>query len=471
MLTIYHNSSYTKEKLYIFRVIFEEWLGINYHTVETNISDICIMSDKDSKIKKISICEVLFSTHLDLWLTLEALPQQPLKQIYFKNSSIIEPSLVHSEVPVIYGKSNQKENCLEIDENQTLRLGIDIFGSIFFMITRYEEYVKNEMDNHGRFPAHASLAYQEGFLTRPIVNEYLEILWSCLQLLDPLLNRKKRQYSLFLTHDVDHPLALIQKSFFRISKNLLADLGMRHDMQLFGKRLMSSFQSCWGDYRNDPNNTFDFLMRVSEQFNIKSHFFFIAGHSAIEFDGHYSLDMPWIRKLMRSIHEREHKIGLHPSYHTYCSPTLLKQEFSKLLQVCEKENISQDEWGGRHHYLRWKASETWQHWNDVGLNFDSTLSFADHEGFRCGVCYDYPVFNLLLSKELSLREVPLIVMDGTILGSNYRNLGTEKALENIIHLTGLVKKYDGTFTLLWHNNFLLGEKLEKLYKRVIVSIV
>ena len=138
MLTIYHNSSYTKEKLYIFRVIFEEWLGINYHTVETNISDICITSDKDSKIKKISICEVLFSTHPDLWLTLEALPQQPLKQIYFKNSSIIEPSLVHSEVPVIYGKSNQKENCLEIDENQTLRLGIDIFGSIFFMITRYE---------------------------------------------------------------------------------------------------------------------------------------------------------------------------------------------------------------------------------------------------------------------------------------------------------------------------------------------
>jgi hypothetical protein len=36
MLTIYHNSSYIKEKLYVFRVIFEEWLGINYRTVEAS---------------------------------------------------------------------------------------------------------------------------------------------------------------------------------------------------------------------------------------------------------------------------------------------------------------------------------------------------------------------------------------------------------------------------------------------------
>jgi len=41
------------------------------------------------------------------------------------------------------------------------------------MLTRYEEVVKSVKDEHERFPARASLAYREGFLMRPIVNEYL----------------------------------------------------------------------------------------------------------------------------------------------------------------------------------------------------------------------------------------------------------------------------------------------------------
>ena len=62
-----------------------------------------------------------------------------------------------------------------------IQLGLDIFGSVFFMITRYEEVVKSDRDEYDRFPAAASLAYQEGFLDRPIVNEYLEILWTCMK--------------------------------------------------------------------------------------------------------------------------------------------------------------------------------------------------------------------------------------------------------------------------------------------------
>ena len=39
---------------------------------------------------------------------------------------------------------------------------VDVLGSIFFLLTRYEEIVIGTRDRHGRFPASASIAGREG---------------------------------------------------------------------------------------------------------------------------------------------------------------------------------------------------------------------------------------------------------------------------------------------------------------------
>lgn len=85
------------------------------------------------------------------------------------------------------------DNYMDVQDFK-VKLGLDIFGSAFFMLTRYEEVVKSVKDEHERFQARASLAYQEGFLERPIVNEYLEILWWSMKRLWPNLERKKESF-------------------------------------------------------------------------------------------------------------------------------------------------------------------------------------------------------------------------------------------------------------------------------------
>lgn len=45
------------------------------------------------------------------------------------------------------------------------------------------------------------------------------------------------------------------------------------------------------------------------------------------------------------------------------------------------------------------------------MEWDSTLSYADKEGFRCGVCYSFSVFNFLQRKKLMLKERLLIVVE------------------------------------------------------------
>lgn len=51
----------------------------------------------------------------------------------------------------------------------------------------------------------------------------------------------------------------------------------------------------------------------------------------------------------------------------------------------------------------------------------------------------------------NVLEVPLIVMDTTLKSNIYMNLSPEEGLSKIINLMHKVKKYNGIFTLLWHN--------------------
>ena len=44
------------------------------------------------------------------------------------------------------------------------------------MLSRYEELIIKERDIHNRFPAYLSIAKQNGFLDRPLIDEYIIVL-------------------------------------------------------------------------------------------------------------------------------------------------------------------------------------------------------------------------------------------------------------------------------------------------------
>lgn len=49
----------------------------------------------------------------------------------------------------------------------------DIIASAFFLVTRYEEYVRRDCrDQHGRFIGRESTQYKFGILQEPVVNQY-----------------------------------------------------------------------------------------------------------------------------------------------------------------------------------------------------------------------------------------------------------------------------------------------------------
>ena len=218
----------------------------------------------------------------------------------------------------------------------------DPFGTAFFFLTRYEELVKPDRDHRDRFPAAAAAVAD-----RPIVNEVLEALWGDLVRAFPRLERKQRSFELVVTHDVDVPSCR-----GRSVRNIGSAALRSRDVVLTARRIAGA----------DPCDTFGFLLDASERRGLRSAFYFIADEES------YALDD--VRPLLRTIHERGHEIGLHPSYDTFRDLERTRAELARLRAVCAEEGIEQEHWGGRQHFLRWEAPTTWQIWEDAGLTYD-----------------------------------------------------------------------------------------------------
>ncbi len=189
-----------------------------------------------------------------------------------------------------------------------LAFSFDVFGSAFFFLTRYEEIVRRDRDRHDRFAASSSIATSEGFLDRPVVDEYVDLLWAALETLWPSLGRRPSAFRLRPTHDVDLPWAALAR------RALVGDLLRRRDTALAARRLRSFVDARSGHFDRDPFNTFGFLMDVSERLGLQSTFYFRAEGGLDGSHARYRLSDPPIESLLRQIHERGHVVGLHTSY-------------------------------------------------------------------------------------------------------------------------------------------------------------
>jgi len=366
--------------------------------------------------------------------------------------------------------SELPETLIEQKEDHFV-INYDILGLTYWMLNRIEEIGRNDLDNHDRFPATASHAYKHDYLERPVVDEWLHVLGQVIQRTWPTLELKRHQFSIKVSHDVDSPSLYVFKPWVTVLRMMAGHLLKRRDLKAFFVAPYIKLTSGKQLSQLDFYNTFEWLMDVSDQHGLKSAFYFICGRSFPNYDADYEPEHPIIRRLMRRIHEREHEIGLHPSYLTYQKPELIKHEFERLKYIASEENIEQVLWGGRMHYLRWQHPTTLQAWNDARLTYDTTLSYADRPGFRCGTCYEYPAFNPITQQILQIRIRPLIAMECTVISDTYLGLGTgSQSLDKFLELKGVCERVCGCFTLLWHNSYFKEPELKIMYEKVIEKI-
>jgi hypothetical protein len=396
---------YAPERDYILDVILRDRLGLAWKRRTADRQDVRIGLVEEPDEGDVIVPDVLFATPSDEWLTEASIP----------TLSALED---------------------------------DVFGTAFFMLTRYEEVARGERDRYDRFPVAASAAHREDLLTEPTVDERVERLWVALHHTWPRLERRETEFEVVLTHDVDHPLSTLQHTPRDVVRELGGDLVRRRDGSLAARRM----RSLLGRRDLDPNNTFDFLMDVSERHGLRSAFYFLAHRDETPRAGPYLFEHPWVRSLIGRIARRGHEIGLHPSLPTYRDAELTREEFERLLRVAEGEGVRQDEWGGRQHFLRWANPDTWRNWEAAGLAYDCTLGYSDTVGFRTGTCHPYRVFDLHARRPLELREEPFQIMDVALADGSWGD----------VHLVARqCRRFRGRLGILWHNNTMLRSAREQ----------
>ena len=114
-------------------------------------------------------------------LDLDALLEGALELRMLPADDFVKDTLGESEIPALCQRDAPSPSRLVTIEGDTVRLHFDLLGSAFYILTRTEEYLSPVRDPHDRFPASASHALAHGYLHRPVVDEYVEILWRCIQ--------------------------------------------------------------------------------------------------------------------------------------------------------------------------------------------------------------------------------------------------------------------------------------------------
>ena len=367
-------------------------------------------------------------------------------------------------VPVLFGGPGFK-----VAANGDAKLALDVFGSAFFMLARFEETIHAERDEHGRFPAGASLAGRMGFLDRPIVDEYVEILWAAMTVLWPGLERKQRRARTFISCDVDLPFDPACACVNRLGKRMLGQTWREKSLASLHATLANYRAVKRGNLARDPYwQALSWIMDVNEKAGNEVTFNFIPEPTDRHRDNAPSLHEPRMRALLRTVHARGHLIGLHPGYNTYRHPTAFARSVGTLRRVMDEEHIVQDAMGGRQHYLRWDVGTTAQLWAANDLRYDSTLSYPTTPGFRTGTCHEYTMYDLAAQRPLALTQRPLVVMENAVIDQANMGLGHgARALATMQRYQRICARFDGDFTLLWHNSSLNSPAAQALYCELI----
>jgi hypothetical protein len=427
--------------LYTYNILLKEILDIFTDMPIQFVYGEYLNNEVDLKKATIQIIPSNFFRE-ESYLSSESLPSRPTLWIDAAGALVGGGGVCDSRLPVLFLGEGKRDFYIK-KENNVLITNADLIASAFFMLTRYEEIIIDESDEYERFPFVGSFAYKEGFIDRPIVNEYAELLWGWILAMLPQGRRNRKAYQVRLTHDVDR-----FRKYGSISRELRisASLAIKHQEPFNALNHLTGMIKTRFGCCKDPYDSYDALMDISENLGGKGCFYFMAEEAASP-DKRYEVTNKDVVTVIKKIIDRGHEIGLHPGIGSYRSLEKLHHQKEKLDKVLGYSN-----YGGRQHYLQWRAPDTWRLYEKVGLTHDSSVGYVEMPGFRCGMCMPFKVFDALAGKKLNVKEIPLITMDTSLFSSQYSKLQYENMKDELLKaIKQNIKKVRGIYCLLWHN--------------------
>jgi len=371
----------------------------------------------------------------DAWGAILSAPSNSLNWMTVERLLPSKASLPFNDsIPVIFwgaGCEGKNVPFVEKSKNSDIIFNADIIAGAFFMLSRWEEMVIPDRDEHGRFPAKASVAFKQGFLNQPIVDRYAKIFQAWIISLNPSIKLNPRKFAVKLSHDIDK---IKRKSAPK--NNQTSRKYRKIGIKSFKRKILSE--------SNPHLRGILELAKISEEVNLNSAFYFMTAENGDMDRGYHDDRSDELHLIIEKLTERGHEIGFHPGYETFGDREKFLEEKRRMDEVLGHTNF-----GGRHHYLRFTIPDTWRLWEEAGMIYDSTLGYEMYNGFRCGTCHPYHPFDIKNNRKMKILEVPLVVMEFTL--NKFRDYSPQESADRILTLAKRCKEVDGVLAFLWHN--------------------
>ncbi|HEY8399306.1 MAG TPA: polysaccharide deacetylase family protein [Flavihumibacter sp.] len=321
-------------------------------------------------------------------------------------------------------------------------IGFDLFAAIFYLLSRYEEYLPHEKDGFGRFSHTSSLAWQQGFLDRPLINEWLEKWTEELSQLFPGVVFRRRSYKFIPTYDIDMLYSFRGKALWRNMGGAVRSIlnGQLGEALLRWKVLRGK--------ERDPYDAYEWLDALHLYCRVKPIYFFLVAQKQKGLDKNIPTSYKPFQELI-SYHASNYKIGLHPSWQSSVEDgnTIIREEKEWLEVVADREIDK-----SRQHFIKFSLPDGYQRLLDVGIRQDYSMGYGTVNGFRASVASSFLWYNLDTNSVTPLRVYPFCFMDAT--ARFQQKLNPQQAYTELMKYYVAVKKVKGCFITIWHNNFL-----------------
>ena len=396
---------------YIFDAIFLNELGINYNTT-TNIE--------------------IFKNYSEEKINYSA--NRIENEFFVKASSLLSENFIRN-INIEIKEKNQIK--VLFPNNEFCDIGFDIFSSVFYMLSRYEEYLPFTPDEYGRYKASDSLAYKNNFLEIPVVDKWIQQFKNILQKKFPALELKSSTFTSIVTYDIDVAYKFKCRDFKRNAGSIIKDF-FKADFKNIQSRIQTLYKKC-----KDPWDTYDYLSKTIIENHLQSIFFFFFFFNSIN-DRNLSYENPVMKNLIAKI-KNVSEIGIHPSFKSSFLNEKILIEKQRLEKIAGKKIIK-----SRQHFLKFTLPNTYNALIEAGITEEYSMGFPYTPGFRAGTSKPFYFYDLKNEKATRLKIFPITFMEGNYTKKGYTD--DQKILGSIFNLINEVKTVNGTFICIWHNH-------------------
>ncbi|MFT3932704.1 MAG: hypothetical protein QM726_03730 [Chitinophagaceae bacterium] len=322
----------------------------------------------------------------------------------------------------------------------------DLFAASFYLMSRYEEYLPHQQDEYGRYAHTNSLAFKENFLHLPLVNIWLDDLKKKLKKKFPALIFSHRRFKFIPSYDIDIAWSYRHKGRRRNIGGFLRSLKEGNWQQIKERWLVLQGKQA------DPYDAYEWLDALHLYCKVKPIYFFLVAQKQQGYDKNIPTSSKALQELI-AYFSVVYKTGLHPSWQSsVASNSKVVMEEKEWLEVIIDKEIEYS----RQHYIKFTLPQSFRRYIECGLLKDYSMGYGSINGFRASVASSFYWFDLEKNEQTKLQLFPFCFMDANAFYE--QKITPQQAYLELTQYYNTIKKLNGLFVIIWHNQFLGSDK-------------